>query len=70
MDLIKAFTNEQLKEQIPVLNIGDTVKARIISVDINEKNPQDSKIGLVTRGQVGLAKIEWIEEDEKKRSVA
>ena len=26
MDLIKAFTNEQLKEQVPVLNIGDTVK--------------------------------------------
>ena len=26
MDLIKAFTNEQLKETAPVLNIGDTVK--------------------------------------------
>ena len=52
------------------LNVGDIVRARIISMDINEKNPQDSKIGLVTRGQVGLGKIEWIEEDEKKRSVA
>ena len=26
MDLVKAFTNEQLKENVPVLNIGDTVK--------------------------------------------
>ncbi len=26
MDLIKAFTNEQLKEHAPVLNVGDTVK--------------------------------------------
>ena len=52
------------------LNIGDIIRARIISMDINEKNPQDSKIGLVTRSQPGLGKLEWIEEDEKKRSVA
>ena len=26
MDLVKALTNEQLKETVPVLNIGDTVK--------------------------------------------
>ena len=26
MDLIKAFTNEQLKENPPVFNVGDTVK--------------------------------------------
>lgn len=26
MDLIKAFTNEQLKENVPALNIGDTVR--------------------------------------------
>ena len=26
MDLIKAFTNEQLKETVPVINIGDTVR--------------------------------------------
>ena len=26
MDLIKAFTNEQLKESVPELNIGDTVR--------------------------------------------
>ena len=48
------------------LNVGDIVRARIISMDINEKNPQDSKIGLVTR-QPGLGRLEWIEEEEKKR---
>ncbi len=26
MDMLKAFTNEQLKENVPVFNIGDTVK--------------------------------------------
>ena len=26
MDLVKALTNEQLKETVPVLNVGDTVK--------------------------------------------
>ena len=26
MDLIKAFTNEQLKETVPVINIGDTIR--------------------------------------------
>ena len=26
MDLIKALTNEQLKTEVPVLNIGDTVR--------------------------------------------
>jgi ribosomal protein L19, bacterial type len=26
MDLIKAFTNEQLKTEVPVLNIGDSVR--------------------------------------------
>ena len=26
MDLIQAFTNEQLKKEIPVINIGDTIR--------------------------------------------
>ena len=26
MELLKAFTNEQLKTEVPVLNVGDTVK--------------------------------------------
>mgnify|MGYP003307404082 CR=1 FL=1 len=47
------------------LNVGDRVKARIVSLDLNEKNPQDSKIGLTMR-QPGLGRLEWIEEDHRK----
>lgn len=48
------------------ITVGDVVRARIISVDLNEKNPQDSKIGLTMR-QPGLGKLAWLEEDAKKR---
>lgn len=51
------------------LNVGDVVRARVVSLDLNEKNPQDSKIGLTMR-QPGLGRIEWIEEDEKKKGDA
>lgn len=49
------------------LGLGDIVRARIISIDFNEKNPQDSKIGLTMR-QTGLGKLQWLEEERKKRS--
>jgi len=49
------------------LGIGDKVRARVVSIDINEKNPEDSKIGLTMR-QPGLGKLEWIDEDQKKKS--
>ena len=48
------------------LAVGDIVRARIVSIDLNEKSPQDSKIGLTMR-QDGLGKLQWIEEDFKKR---
>ena len=37
MDLLKAVTNEQLKNEVPVLNIGDTVR---VSVKIKEGNKE------------------------------
>jgi DNA-directed RNA polymerase subunit E' len=51
------------------IGVGDVVKARVVSIDLNEKNPQDSKIGLTMR-QPGLGKLSWLEEDRKKRSEA
>ena len=54
------------KETGRYLAVGDVVKARVVSIDLNEKNPQDSKIGLTMR-QPGLGKIEWLEEDHKKK---
>lgn len=54
------------KESGRFLAVGDVVKARVVSIDLNEKNPQDSKIGLTMR-QPGLGKLQWIEEDHKKK---
>lgn len=61
-------TNQRLvgKETGRFLAVGDVVKARVVSIDLNEKNPQDSKIGLTMR-QPGLGKLSWLEEDHKKK---
>jgi DNA-directed RNA polymerase subunit E' len=61
-------TNQRLvgKDTNRSLSVGDIVKARIVSIDLNEKNPQDSKIGLTMR-QPGLGKLQWLEEDRKNR---
>ena len=61
-------TNQRLvgKETGRYLAVGDVVKARVVSIDLNEKNPQDSKIGLTMR-QPGLGKLSWLEEDHKKK---
>jgi len=49
--------------------IEDEVRARIVSVAINESSPRESKIGL-TMKQPGLGKIEWLEEERKKEKGA
>ncbi|MEM0449475.1 MAG: DNA-directed RNA polymerase [Methanomassiliicoccales archaeon] len=48
------------------LKVGDRVRARIVALSINERNPRESKIGLTMR-QPGLGKFEWMEEDRKKK---
>ena len=64
-------SNQRLvgKETGRHLAVGDRVRARVVSIDLNEKNPQDSKIGLTMR-QPGLGKLQWLEEDRKKRKEA
>lgn len=47
------------------LKVGDKVRARIVALSINERNPRESKIGLTMR-QPGLGKLEWLEEDHRK----
>ncbi len=56
--------NERLigRESKRDLRIGDKVRARIVSISFNERNPRESKIGLTMR-QPGLGKLEWLEED-------
>ncbi len=45
---------------------GDKVRARIIAVSLNEREPRDSKIGLTMR-QHTLGKLEWIEDARKAK---
>jgi len=47
------------------LRLGDKVKARIVAVNVNERSPRESKIGLTMR-QNGLGKLDWIIEARKK----
>ncbi len=49
------------------LSEGDKVRARIVAVSINEREPRESKIGLTMR-QHSLGKIEWIEEAKKPKA--
>ncbi|MCQ2085721.1 MAG: DNA-directed RNA polymerase [archaeon] len=53
------------KESGRFLAVGDKVKARITSLAIDDKTPQDSRIGLTMR-QPGLGRLDWIEADAKK----
>lgn len=56
--------NERLtgKETGRWLGLGDKVRARLVTVSLNELSPRESKIGLTMR-QPGLGKIEWLVED-------
>ncbi len=55
--LITRETNRTLGEK-------DKVRARIVAISLNERDPGDSKIGLTMR-QPGLGKIEWIEAERE-----
>jgi len=52
------------KESNKSLGEGDKVRARIIAVSLNEKEPRESKIGLTMR-QTGLGRLEWLEANHK-----
>jgi DNA-directed RNA polymerase subunit E' len=54
------------KESSKSLAEGDSVRARIVAVSLNEHDPRESKIGLTMR-QAALGKLEWIEEEMRKR---
>lgn len=56
------------KESNKALSEGVRVRARIIAVSLNEKDPRDSKIGLTMR-QTGLGKLEWLEAARRREGV-
>jgi len=63
--------NQQLasRESNRTLGTGDSVRARIVTKSIDERNPRDSKIGL-TGKQIGLGKHGWLAEEREKRQAA
>ena len=54
------------KESKKSLTVGDTVRARIVSLSLNEVAPRESKIGLTMR-QKALGAHEWIKDERKKK---
>jgi DNA-directed RNA polymerase subunit E' len=44
------------------IGVSDSVRARVVTLSLNEREPRDSKIGLTMR-QAGLGTALWLEED-------
>lgn len=53
------------RETKKVLQEGDKVRARIVSLSLKEREPEKSKIGLTMR-QPWLGSLKWIEEEIEK----
>ncbi|HUK38797.1 MAG TPA: DNA-directed RNA polymerase [Methanomicrobiales archaeon] len=47
------------------IGVGDGVRARVVTLSLNEREPRESKIGLTMR-QAGLGTQRWLEEDFAK----
>ncbi len=48
------------------IGVGDVVRARIVSLSLNEREPRESKIGLTMR-QAGLGTAQWLEDEQLKQ---
>lgn len=48
------------------LGEGDHVRARIVAVSINERDPRESKIGMTMR-QTALGRMQWLEDARDKK---
>ena len=54
------------------ITVGDGIRARIVALSLNEREPRESKIGLTMR-QSGLGTTAWLEEEleqEKEKGAA
>ena len=60
--------NQQLasRDSNRVLSVGDSVRARIVTKSVDERDPRDSKIGLTAK-QPGLGKLGWLKEERERR---
>jgi DNA-directed RNA polymerase subunit E' len=57
------------KETRRDIRLNNNIRARIVTVSVNERNPRESKIGLTMRQQ-GLGKLEWFEDEGEKKEKA
>jgi len=55
------------RESNRTIGVGDSVRARIVTKSIDERNPRDSKIGLTAK-QVGLGKHGWLQEEREEQA--
>lgn len=55
------------KESGRAVTEGDKLRARIVAVSLNERDPHESRIGLTMR-QPALGKLEWLEETAKEEA--
>jgi len=55
------------KEKKKTLRVGDSIRARIVSVSLNELSARESKIGLTMR-QPALGAYEWIYKDDEEEN--
>jgi DNA-directed RNA polymerase subunit E' len=55
------------KESGRAVTEGDKLRARIVAVSLNERDPHESRIGLTMR-QPALGKLEWLEEIAKEEA--
>ena len=55
------------KESGRAITEGDKLRARIVAVSLNERDPHESRIGLTMR-QPTLGKLEWLEEAVKEEA--
>ena len=55
------------KDSGKFIKIDDKLRARIVTVSVNERSPRESKIGLTMR-QTGLGKLDWLFEDDEEEA--
>jgi DNA-directed RNA polymerase subunit E' len=55
------------KQKKNVLRVGDTVRARVVAVSMNELSARESKIGLTMR-QPALGAHEWLKQEGEEES--
>ena len=55
------------KESGRAITEGDKLRARIVAVSLNERDPHESRIGLTMR-QPALGKLEWLKETVKEEA--